>query len=366
MKKTLVLLFVLMITATSFAFPSAQDSRGTFRNGYAWGGHTSKDRATQWAQGIEGLAVINGQLGTGRIFYVDSSVSGTSGRTWDDAVSTIDAAVALCTANRGDYILVAQGHAETMDEADEIDLDVAGITVIGYGRGTLKPTLTYTVAAGELVIGAANIRVENLRLVTSVTAVLIGIDVEATGDNAQIVNCDFVQATDATTVDEFNVGINITTAADNVEILGCHMNAGIAGAVDAILVGAVSGAVIQGNTIIGDYSTAVIKSAGASDNVLITNNILYNGNMTEADSGLNSEPALEIGDGTSGLVSDNRIASDVATALLMRIADDMTFMNNFVSDTDGDEFSGSPEWGLQMSTLATNILTTSVSPHEDG
>lgn len=363
MKKILISLLVLMFATLVFAFPSAQDARGTFRNGYAWGGHSSKDRATQWAQGIEGLAMISSGLGTGKIFYVDSNVNGTSGQTWADAVGTFDAAVDLSSADggasRGDFILMAQGHAETVNEVDEVDIDVAGITALGFGRGSLKPTFTYTVAAGEIVIGAPNVSIQNIRCVTSVTAVLIGVDVEATGDNALIQNVEFIQAADATTIDEFNVGINVTSAADNVSVIGCWMNSGKAQAVDAILIGTVSGFHMANTTIFGDYSTAVIKNVGASDNVIIRNSIIYNGNMTE-DGGLNSEPALEMAEGTSGFVLDNRIASDVASTLLMRIADDMTFMNNFVTDSDGDEFSGTIEAGHVYGAIS------SVSGHNDG
>ncbi|MBI3333241.1 MAG: hypothetical protein HYZ93_04040, partial [Candidatus Omnitrophica bacterium] len=45
------------------------------------------------------------------------------------AVSTIDAAVALCAANNDDKIIVLPGHSETL--AAVITVDVAGISIIG-------------------------------------------------------------------------------------------------------------------------------------------------------------------------------------------------------------------------------------------
>jgi hypothetical protein len=64
MKKLIISLLVLVMAATSFgAFTnSADNSRATFRNGYAWGGHTPKDKATLWAQEVE--AKLEGETAT--------------------------------------------------------------------------------------------------------------------------------------------------------------------------------------------------------------------------------------------------------------------------------------------------------------
>jgi hypothetical protein len=80
----------------------------------------------------------------GQAFYVDSAAGSNSydGTTWTNAVATLDYAVGLCTAGRGDIIFLAPGHAETGTAAAMAALDVAGITVQGVGAGSLKPTLT--------------------------------------------------------------------------------------------------------------------------------------------------------------------------------------------------------------------------------
>ena len=69
---------------------------------------------------------------------------------------------------------------------------------------------------------------------------------------------------------------------------------------------------------------------------------MFNGTMG-GDGEIGEVEVLEAADDTGGFVADNRIVSDVATGLLMRVADDMVFMNNYISDTDGDEFSGTKE-----------------------
>lgn len=105
------------------------------------------------------------QSTTGNVFYVDS-VSGTTtgpGYSPETAYSTIDAAVAACTANKGDIIVVMPGHTETVSAANGLDLDVAGIKVIGLGWGASRPTINYTTAVGASTrINANSVHVENI------------------------------------------------------------------------------------------------------------------------------------------------------------------------------------------------------------
>jgi len=70
--------------------------------------------------------------------------------------STLDAAVGGCTANAGDIILVAPGHAETVTSTS-IVLDVAGITIINLGQGSNRPTYTFGAAAATITVSAADI-----------------------------------------------------------------------------------------------------------------------------------------------------------------------------------------------------------------
>lgn len=314
------------------------------------------DLLTNRIGGIESdLSLLpgTGSVGTGQVFYVDSGVGDDTytGKRLATATATLDAAVALCTANRGDIIYVMQGHNEALTGADDVDLDVAGITVIGLGRGSLKPTFDYDNAAGEFVIGAANVTVSNLRFRVSENAVTKAIDIETAGNYATIQGCEFGYAETAT--NEFATGIIV--GANDVSVLDCYMSAGGQAAVSAVSVPAAQDhLVLKGNWFFGDYSTAVFSGVGVVTESVIANNILFNGTMG-GDGELNSEPAIEVADGSSGFVLDNRIVSDVATGLLMRVADDMVFMNNFISDTDGDEFSGT-----------TEDTAASITAHADG
>lgn len=313
-------------------------------------------------------ALINAQIAarfgcSGNVFFVDSAVGGTEGTSWGTAVATWNEGIALCTANNNDLILGAAGHSEDLTANDGVDCDVAGIKIVGLGSGGLMSKVVYTNAAGEWVIGAADITIENIQFVTSVTAVVSGLSVEAAGDDFRIIGCRF-GFPETVGTDEFNYTISLEAGADRGLIKDCYINNGAGTSVCAIWLNAVSGLTVENTFIQGDYSSGCISGFGASDDIVLMRNTFFNGTMG-GDNEINTVRALGFVDGTSGYIADNRIISDVATALLMRIGDDMVFMNNIVSDTDGDEFSGSIESGVFIEAAA-DVETTSISPHTDG
>jgi len=94
----------------------------------------------------------------GNQFYVDSGVGSNSndGLTWATAFATIDYAIGKCTANNADIIWVAPGHVETIT-GTSIVADIAGISVIGIGTGSLKPQIKHNHADAEVSITADNV-----------------------------------------------------------------------------------------------------------------------------------------------------------------------------------------------------------------
>jgi hypothetical protein len=238
-------------------------------------------------------------------------------------------------------IYVAQGHAETFI-TESLDVDKIGITIIGCGSGSLKPTITYNHANAEVAIGADNCSIYNIRFLSSITDVLMGIEVEDGVDYFHIEGCEF--DVDLAGTDDFVEAINFVNNNTGCTIKNCKFNAGAGGAAHAIFCDADTDRLsVIGCDIRGDYSVACIGGdTTAITDVLIQGNILINGDLV-ADAGINAVAAISLLDGSAGLICDNRIVSDVATGLLMRVADDCVFQNNYISDDDGDEFSGVTE-----------------------
>ena len=93
-----------------------------------------------FSQGVSilGMPVLNSYAGS--VFWVNSS-GGSDGNkgTRERPFGTLDYAIGKCTANKGDIILVAPNHAETITGASGITFDVAGITVVGMGNYNQPP-----------------------------------------------------------------------------------------------------------------------------------------------------------------------------------------------------------------------------------
>lgn len=82
--------------------------------------------------------------------------------TYDQPYATLAYALSKAVANRGDIIFLKPGHAETIANATTLALNVAGVAIIGLGAGSTRPTLTFTAAAANIPVTAANISVSNI------------------------------------------------------------------------------------------------------------------------------------------------------------------------------------------------------------
>lgn len=270
----------------------------------------------------------------GSIFFVDStsSTTSTTGHSPDAPLATIDAAVALCTASKGDVIYVMPGHAEVVASAGALDLDVAGISVIGLGSGTDQPTVTLgTADTADVDIDAANITIENINFVAAIDDCAVCIDVNAT--DFTIRNCRF---TEPTTDKNFLVCIQDAAAAasDRITVENCKAQSVDASNTHFInLAGTGKGHVIRGNVLMGTWATMCIGGAGVVTDCLIADNYILN-IVATADTCINVAATAE------GLIVNNRCAGGHATDGI--VCGDMGSLENYYEDQDTD-LSGSLE-----------------------
>lgn len=259
MKKLIFTALAVLLLMGSVNAISAYDIRWWHQK--TWGPEPSGD-LRRWSEEMEGR--VGGQLGTGRIFYVDSNVTNEGdGSSWTNARDTLDEAVGLCEDNRGDVIYVAQGHTEEFVAINSADLDVIGITVIGFGTGSNRPTFTYTTGtAGELVIAAANVTIQGLVFQPGIADVVHAIEIEPDADGSVIQFCEFLSGT--TDAFEFVDAIQVPTlATDDLIIRFNKATETTAGAVSwlDITAGIVDNLSVYSNEIYGDYSEAVVSAS---------------------------------------------------------------------------------------------------------
>jgi hypothetical protein len=158
----------------------------------------------------------------GDIYFVDSGAAGAGdtvghGGDPDSPFATIDYAIGQCTASKGDVIYVLPGHTETIVAAAGIDADVAGISIIGLGKGSNKPVITMgTLTTATFKVNAANVLVRNFRFVGNIDSLVKFVDVNA--DYATIEDCEFVTSS----TKEALSFINLATTKDYLAVRRCR------------------------------------------------------------------------------------------------------------------------------------------------
>ena len=156
----------------------------------------------------------------GKVIYVDSAVGGSDGSSPSGALATLDEAFAKCTANKGDVIIVMPNHAETVTGAGGIDHDVAGVSVIGLGKGSNRPrilldggtTVTYLIAAADACVANIDFAAGHSNVATCF---------DVTAANAHIDNCKF---RNNTTNEDFLVCVTASggdNTADGLQVTDC-------------------------------------------------------------------------------------------------------------------------------------------------
>ena len=291
-------------------------------------GHTNYPNGFPNGVTIRGVPILNSYAGD--VFYVDSG-TGSDGNqgTYQSPFATVDYCIGRTTASNGDMCVVFPGHSETFTAADGFDVDVAGVAIVGLGVGANMPTFNFTDTDATVAIGAANVTLYNLRFVAGISAVVIGIAVEAAGDNAVIAYNVFPEPTTSTF--EFVDAIDLASGADGVTIVGnIYFHADATGPAHFIEAGngVNNDLQILDNYIYGEFSVAAIWSDTIDLEVLIDGNNITN--LT------NGQHCIEFTTTATGLIKNTICRSDaIATAIdpgSMGVAADVYWEDDATAD----------------------------------
>ena len=295
----------------------------------------------QWLGG--NMVLADQEKTTGRFVFVHSGTgtdAGGYGASPKAPVATIDYAVSLCTASKGDVIVVMPGHVEDLGDSETIDLDVIGITVVGQGVGSLRPRIDFNHADAGVDIGANDVTIRNLVFRPSVTVVAKAIDVETGVTGAVIENCEFAVGEAGDGTDEFVIAVELVSGNHDTVIKDSifRTHAACDGCTAAIKLTAASSRVrIADNIMVGNWSTAAVDDGAACTAILIENNRI------KVKDG---EPGIELAATTTGIIRNNSIeTTGLADADTAIVAADCSWFRNYAVVTDGksDELIGAAE-----------------------
>ena len=262
---------------------------------------------------IRGVPIT--QLHPGDVFWVNNSsvlvpkgVGGSDSNpgTYHRPFSTIDKAINVCKASRGDIVVVMPGHAETIASATALVPDVAGVAIIGLGSGSLRPTLTLSATSSSIIVSGANTVLQNFLVTISEDVTIV---VEVTGAGSQIVNCEFRGAITPAKewVNCIDIGGAAANACDRTVVSGCKFTSPAVGSTDAIKLSEISeGVIIENCSVFGDFSVAPIHNPTG---FVCTNLTVRDCTLKNTQTG---DLALELVSACTGALIRNFYSTDVA------------------------------------------------------
>lgn len=266
---------------------------------------------------------------TGNIYFV-SSLTGTDsdgrGHTPENPFASVNYARSKCTANNDDVIVALPGHVETISAAAGLALSVAGVRVVGIGRGAKQPKLDFTTATtATCTITADGVELINFQLEASFADIASLIVV--TGDDCRIASCRFLEPT----TDE-NALIGILTGgantADGLVVENCEFRGlDAANTIGVSFPNAQSRVIVRNNLFLGVFETGAIKAVGVLSQCAIHDNFINN---TSGD----ADECISIADTSTGVVVRNLVGNNLGAGATTNIncGTTMTMCENYSTD----------------------------------
>ncbi len=264
--------------------------------------------------------------------------NGNEGTDMAAPLSTLAFAYSKCTASNGDVIVILPGHAETISAA--LTWATAGVTIVGLGVGTNRPTFTLDTAnTNRINVTAVNNKVSGCIFVGNFLSIAT-LFLLTTASGFTVTGNEF-RDTDATkgflSLITTTVSTTLTdvTYANNVRISGATTTPGP----DIVIAGTTARWVVKYNT---SYHTTISNNVAAliAHGALVVSgldcgyNIVYSVNTDSASGALLVTTSATTG---YGMIYNNYVAClDTAAPLLITAAAVQYFcFNNYVSGDVG-------------------------------
>lgn len=245
--------------------------------------------------------------------------------------ATIDAAIGLCTANAGDIIYVLPGHTEAITSGS-IACDIAGVSIIGLGSGSLKPTLTFGATDSKINVTAANCKFQNLRLTAGIGDVVTAFLHATAAQNTQYLDIEFTASS------TFNFINCYTLGAANISD-GCRWERNYLRTADTgqlalcVTAAAHNDLKFYNNYVVHAAAAAGLLTAGAAE--LLGLDVRGNFVQTGQTDGSVGVLVITTGTASSGCIVDNDMkTADAAANVAIPIASKVYAARNYIAGAD--------------------------------
>lgn len=245
--------------------------------------------------------------------------------------ATIDAAIGLCTASGNDQILVLPGHTEAVT-ATSLNVDVAGVSIIGLGTGSIKPTLTFAATDSAVNVTAANCKFKNLRIQAAVGDVVTAFLHATAAQNTVYEDIEFYATS------TFNFINCYTLGAANISD-GCRWERNYLRTADAgqlalcITAAAHNDLKFYNNYVVHAAAAAGLLTAGAAN--LLGLDVKGNFVQTGQTDGSVGVVVITTSTASSGRIVDNDMkTADAAANVAIPIASKVYAARNYIAGAD--------------------------------
>ena len=308
--------------------------------------------ASNYPAGINNLVLRNVpilQSNPGKVFWVDNAdvlysqgqelagVDQAGGGTFQKPFRTWDFAIGQCVASRGDIIIIKPGYTQTITLATEIVLDVAGVTTIGLGSGSLRPTITFGAAAANIPITAANVAVTGILHVANFADVASYYTATgtATPTDFSLEGNEFRDTSSILNALKVVQGNATANSMDGLSFVGNKISSlGTTAATTAIgILEAANRVTIKGNSgvwaVVNNTPALMSMSTFNLLSLEVSNNTVYRPNTDTATGGILIEGTTTA---STGMVFNNKVhCLDTAAILLITTGSKLGFSENYVS-----------------------------------
>jgi len=285
--------------------------------------------------GLDEIIGAGGLLTFGNIFYVGSTVTGTSdsnqGTNPTAPKATLESAINACTANNGDTIVLLPGHTEAVTSTST-NVDVAGITIIGLGRGSMKPTLTFAATSSRINVTASNCTLQNLRLEAAVGDVVTAVLHATAAKNTKYIDIEFFATSTFNFINCYTLGA--ANISDGCTWVRNYLRTADAGQLALAITSAAHNDLKFYNNYVSHAAAAAGLLTGAAADFL---GLDVRGNFVQTGQTDGSVGVLVITTGTasSGNVVDNDMkTADAAANVAIPIASKVYAARNYIAGAD--------------------------------
>ena len=281
--------------------------------------------------------ILNGGLflkPNAKVLYVDSNLgsNNNTGLEPGEAKATLEAAINACTANAGDNILLMPGHTEAVTSTST-NFDVAGVTIIGIGSGSLKPTFTFAATSSRINVTVANCVLQNVRVQAAVGDVVTAFLHATAAQNTQYIDIEFYATSTFNFINEYTLGA--ANISDGCRWVRNYLRTADAGQLSLVVTAAAHNDLkFQQNYVVHAATVAGLLVAGAAELLgldVSDHNFVQTG-QTDGSGGVLVSTS---GTASSGRVVDNDMkTADAAANVAVPIASKIYAARNYIAGAD--------------------------------